>query len=319
MSITLRPATPDDLPFRVALHNALIPEFPTTLAEVSRHDAGRRADFAFGRWIAEEGGRPLGQGLYTHQEWMYHPQKFFVDVKVRPEAQGRGVGQRLWAHLESEVRALGAQKLFASVREDHGRGVRFLQERGFGVEQREREAALTLAQAPLGGLDAALERVRAQGYTLSTFAGFADPDRERKLYAFDEAASRDVPRPNEEMYVFPTLERYWQHLNSNPDRDDSLWFVALKDGELVGLSQLNPVKARPEMLGTGFTAVARAHRRRGLALALKLTALSEARRRGYLQVRTSNDDTNAPMIAINTALGFQEEPAWLWMTRKELD
>jgi mycothiol synthase len=95
-----------------------------------------------------------------------------------------------------------------------------------------------------------------------------------------------------------------------------LWFVALKDGELVGLSQLNVSAAQPDALSTDFTAVARKHRRHGLALALKLSAMTEAKRRGYQRVKTDNDSTNAPMIAINDHIGFVEQPAYLWLVRK---
>ncbi len=316
MKLKLRPATPADLPFRVSLHNTLFPWEPTTLGELQRQDDTRRPDLVFRRFIAELGGQPIGQGLYAQQEWMYHPQKFYVTVQLGRGWQGQGIGKQIWAALEADLRAMGAVKLFASVREDEARALRFLVERGFAEEQREREASLLLAQAQLDGLDAALERVRLPGYALMTFAEWPDPGKELKLYKFDEAASHDVPRPNEEQFNFPTFERYWETIHANPKHDPSLWFVAVKGGELVGLSQLNLDAAQPAVLNTGFTATARPHRRQGLAQALKLLALSEARKRGYSLVKTANDSTNLPMIAINTALGFVEQPAWLWMTRR---
>ena len=268
------------------------------------------------RFIAELGGQPIGQGVYTQHEWLYHPQKFYVNVQVRRDWHGRGIGQQIWAALAADLRELGAVKLFASVREDETRALRFLLERGFAEEQREREASLLLAEAHLDGWGAALERVRAQGHTLMTFADWTDPGKELKLYEFDEAASNDVPRPNEEPFHFPTVERYWETIHANPQHDPSLWFVALNGAELVGLSQLNLDAAQPTVLTTGFTATARAHRRQGLARALKVLALTEAKKRGYACVKTANDATNFPMIAINTALGFVEQPAWLWMTRR---
>ena len=317
MSFNLRPATPDDLPFRVSLHNALFPWEPTTLADVQRQDDTRRADLVHRRFIAEVGGQAIGQGLYTQQEWMYHPQKFGVSIQVERAWQGRGLGKLIWARLEEEVRSLDAIKLFASVREDEARARRFLTERGFAVEQRERESAVALAEAHLSSLEEALRRVQEKGYELTTFAEFAAPDKEKQLHEFDRLASQDAPRPPDEAFTFPTLERYWETIHANPNIDFSLWFAAIRDGELAGLSQLNPIAAQPDVLNTGFTATARAHRRQGLALALKLMALTEAKKRGYRRVKTGNDSINAPMIAINTALGFAEEPAWLWMTRQQ--
>ncbi len=315
MTFNLRPATPADLPFRVTLHSALFPGEPTTLADLQRQDETRRADLIHRRFIAEVGGQPAGQGMYTQQEWMFHPQKFLVNVQVGRDHQGQGIGKRIWAELESELRALKAVKLFAPVREDEARARRFLMERGFAEEQREREAALSLADADLSGFEAAVKRVQAQGYALMTFAEWSDPAREERLYAFDREASQDTPRPADEVFDFPTPERYWERIHADPTYDPSLWFVAIRDGELAGLSQLRTVSALPEVLGTGFTAVARAHRRRGLALALKLTALTEATKRGYQRVQTENDATNTSMIAINDALGFVQTPARLWLTR----
>ncbi|WP_161881400.1 GNAT family N-acetyltransferase [Deinococcus alpinitundrae] len=315
MTFNLRPATPADLPFRAALHNALFPGEPTTLADLQRQDETRRADLIQHRFIAEVDGQPAGQGLYTQQEWMFHPQKFLVNVQVGRDHQGQGIGKRLWEKLESELRALDAVKLFASVREDETRARRFLSERGFTEEQRERVAVLSLADADLSAFDAAVNRVQAQGYTLMTFAEWSGPTQEGRLYAFDREASQDTPRPADEVFDFPTPERYWERIRADPTHDPSLWFVAVRDGELAGLSQLQTVAALPEVLSTGLTATARAHRRRGLALALKLTALTEAKKRGYRRVRTENDATNAPMIAINDALGFAQTPARLWLTR----
>ena len=317
MNFNLRPATPDDLPFRVALYNSLFPGNPSTLADVQRQDETRRADLVHHRFIAEVDGQATGQGLYTQQEWMYHPQKFFVSAQVGREWQGRGLGKLIWARLEEEVRSLDAIKLFASVREDEARALRFLTERGFAVEQRERESAVALAEAHLNGLEEALRRVQEKGYELTTFAEFAAPDKAIQYYELHRETGQDVPRPPDEEFMFPTLERYWERTYDDPNQDPSLWFVAVKDGELAALSELNPTAAQPEVLNTGFTATARAHRRQGLALALKLMALTEAKKRGYRRVKTGNDSINAPMIAINDALGFAEEPAWLWMTRQQ--
>ncbi|AZI43239.1 GNAT family N-acetyltransferase [Deinococcus psychrotolerans] len=316
IQLTLRPATPDDLPFRVALHNRLHPDEPTTLADVQRQNANRRADLVLRRYVAEVGGQAVGLGVYTQQEWMFHPQKFAVNVQVKPEWQGQGIGKHIWERLEEELRSLSAIKLFSSVREDASRSLRFLIERGFVEEQRERESALNLADANLSGLDSALARAKAGGYQLLTFAEYAAPDKERQLYTFDESASQDEPHPPDEVFTFPSFERYWTPIHANPNLDFSLWFVAVREGEIVGLSQLNPVSAQPDTLMTGFTATARAHRRQGLALALKLLALSEAKRRGYLHVKTGNDATNAPMIAINDVVGFVPQPAQLWMAWK---
>jgi GNAT superfamily N-acetyltransferase len=64
-------------------------------------------------------------------------------------------------------------------------------------------------------------------------------------------------------------------------------------------------------LDTGFTTVKPAHRRRGVALALKATALAHAKSLGKTAVRTDNAQINRPMLSINEALGFEKMPAWI--------
>ena len=57
-----------------------------------------------------------------------------------------------------------------------------------------------------------------------------------------------------------------------------------------------------------FTAVDRAYRGRAVARALKARAALDARAAGLRRVVTGNDATNAAIIAVNTALGYQASP-----------
>lgn len=57
-----------------------------------------------------------------------------------------------------------------------------------------------------------------------------------------------------------------------------------------------------------ITGVDRAHRGRGVALALKLLSIEYARRCGADYIRTHNDAENAPILAINRKLGYQPQP-----------
>jgi hypothetical protein len=57
-----------------------------------------------------------------------------------------------------------------------------------------------------------------------------------------------------------------------------------------------------------FTGVLRAYRGRRLALALKLLSISAAQRYDVDYLYTNNDSSNAPMLAINRRLGYQESP-----------
>jgi RimJ/RimL family protein N-acetyltransferase len=54
-----------------------------------------------------------------------------------------------------------------------------------------------------------------------------------------------------------------------------------------------------------FTGTQRAYRGRGLGLAVKLASIAWAREHGITQIATRNDETNAPMLAINRRLGYR--------------
>ena len=54
-----------------------------------------------------------------------------------------------------------------------------------------------------------------------------------------------------------------------------------------------------------LTGTRRAYRGRGLALAVKLASIHWAAENGITRMLTFNDETNAPMLAINRRLGYK--------------
>jgi len=65
------------------------------------------------------------------------------------------------------------------------------------------------------------------------------------------------------------------------------------------------------VLHQGLTGVLRDERGQGIARALKLRTIDYGRANGFREIRTLNDSLNGPMLAINVALGFVREPAWI--------
>lgn len=91
---------------------------------------------------------------------------------------------------------------------------------------------------------------------------------------------------------FHSLER-WRHRSIDGEGanfDPTLWFVAEQDGEVVGAICCAASTPRAEDTGeVGYLAVRRPWRRRGVALALLLTAFEELRRRGIPRCELSVD------------------------------
>jgi len=58
-----------------------------------------------------------------------------------------------------------------------------------------------------------------------------------------------------------------------------------------------------------MTGTAREYRGRGVARALKVEALTRAKRKGLRAIGTTNDEPNKSMRGINAKLGYQMLPA----------
>ena len=86
--------------------------------------------------------------------------------------------------------------------------------------------------------------------------------------------------------------------------------MALDGDEYVGDSMLALNLADPTKLQTDLTDVIRSHRRRGIATALKVHALSKAKTTEAEFVETDNEENN-PMFGLNQKLGFKAVPAWI--------
>jgi len=79
-------------------------------------------------------------------------------------------------------------------------------------------------------------------------------------------------------------------------------------GSVVGYANLVFPAGRTDYAYHDMTAVARAWRGRGIALALKRATIGWAIRHGLAYLETGNDPDNAPMRAVNARLGFRPRP-----------
>lgn len=308
--MTIRPFDPDtDYPACVALWNANFPDFTESAEEFRYHDGYREADKPFARFVAEANGVALGYAQFDQGVSDYHPEKFNIDTVVAPEAQGAGVGRALYEHLLAELAAHNPLAVKVWTMETLERSVRFLADRGFAEQMRVAESWLEVGgfdPAPFGDAEA---RVLSQGIRLTSFAELeaTDPDARAKFYDLTQEASADVPRT--EAYV-PVPYDVWVKRFESPNYRAESQFIAVDGDRYVGLSALWG-RQTDDHLQTGFTGVRRSHRRRGIALALKLRALDYARRTGAPIIRTDNAEQNEGMLSINRALGFVRQPAWI--------
>ncbi len=307
--ITIRPFEKKDEDYRHAVDivNSVWVEYPDTVEEWKESDEKRAKTLKWGRFFAEVDGRPVGFANYNQSLWLNHPGKLWVGVNVRPEFRNRGIGTALWQRLSQEIEQFDPLRLLTSAREDYVEGVRFAQKLGFTERMRDWESRLDPATINLADWERYAQRMAEQDIEIKTVAELtSDPNRDRKLYELEWAIDQDVPSPEPPMKApFDEFQKVWERTNLVTDG----WFVALDNGEYVGMSNFWLSQADPNLLYVGLTGVVRSHRKRGIAMALKLRGIDYAQKKGIGEIRTWNESNNQGMLGINNRLGFVRQPA----------
>jgi mycothiol synthase len=308
--MTIRPADDDTLPDFLTVSNAVWPEWAETIDEV-RHSDRTRADYLkHARWIAYDGNRPVGVAHYQQNAYSYDPRRFELVLGVLPDARGRGIGGALYDTLTAALAPHDPNKLHTWICEADDAGLRFAAQRGYVEQMREQMSRLDVAAFDPTPFAGAIERVEADGIQIRSAAELGESDAvRRQMHAVSEAVHQDVPSADP---VNPVPYDEWAKRFESPNYFPAGQIFALDTatGELVGVSGLWKQQASPE-LQQGITGVARSHRRRGIALALKLRGIQAAKAIGAPGIRTDNATTNEGMLAINRALGFTPLPAWV--------
>ncbi len=296
----------------VEIHNACWPNYRNTEAVARAWDAVRPEGCFYRRLMAWEGTRLLGFGQVGHQVEALHERQFYVSVDVRPEARGRGVGGGLYEALLAQLSAFEVGLLKAETLENHERAREMLVRRGFELVLREPVSRVQVAEV---ALERFAERVgrAAKAVRIITRAAFLAEDPEhamRRYWALHMETRKDMPRVGTATEV--PFEAFMRRMEI-PGLNAEASFVAL-DGELlVGCTELVMPPADPSALRVAYTGVLRSHRRRGIAMALKVRALEFALEVGAQTIQTDNEENN-PMYQINLKLGFVPQPAWLCYT-----
>ncbi|MER5483301.1 GNAT family N-acetyltransferase [Streptomyces sp. NPDC002812] len=238
---------------------------------------------------------------------------FLDELTVRPDARRHGVGTALWARAREELLADGRTSVAAEV-DLGGPGQAFAEAVGFEnvlsmawYVQDVREARWVQgAQAAKEGAGSP-----APGYELHCWPGLV-PDAWAQAVAVAHGAMEDAPMGELDQQIQTwTAERLHAAHRKILDRGGALTTVAAvtPDGEVAAYTELVLLDpAGPRALQYD-TVVVPAHRGHGLGRAVKLRMLAEAATRhpDLRTIATSVADDNAPMLAVNAALGYRRE------------
>ena len=321
MSFSIRAFTPDD--YRAVAHTQTTcwPDYPISEAELRRGDDMNEPHCKLLRLVGEDAGDVVAAASYNQSMWSYHPQKFWLSWNaLSPHATATN-DAALYEALLDALRPHEVTALRMRLMETQHERIAFAQAQGFHEERRDWESRLDVASFDVTPYADVGERVHAAGIDIQPLTALTDdPDHRHKLWELDMELCQDVPSGDPPTGV--TFEHYCKLVFDHPNLLPDAYFVALKDGAYIGMHNLWRRENAPDWTN-GLTGVRRAHRRHGVALALKLRGIAVAQAHGIPSIKTWNASNNRPMLSINEQLGFRKQPAWIdyvkWFRAESLE
>lgn len=281
-----------------------------SVAMWKRADALRDPRSLVQRLVAVDQGDIVGLAVLLEPERQYAQGKYDITIAVRPDHQRQGIGSAFYRQMLQILDGRPLYKLTAGTREDRQQGIRFLNRFGFNQVMREPLSSLDVDSFDAARFAGIWERMARQGIQVLplTRAALAFPDWQHRIWNLDWELEQYLPVPSP-LARLP-FEKFQRFVLGRADFNPAAWFVALDSDQWVGVCRLMDLPNEPGKLYHGLTGVLHSHRRRGIATALKLSAIEYARQAGAHTIETENEEHN-PMYALNLALGFQPKPAWL--------
>ncbi|MFF7991625.1 GNAT family N-acetyltransferase [Kitasatospora xanthocidica] len=292
LSLIIRDFRPDDADAVAAAHRAGREHLVMSAEALLWLNAQPASDEHFRTFVAECDGRVVGAVRCALVLGTSTAGVGYANGSVLPEFRRRGVATALLAEAERHLAAHGVTELHTWL-DDEPASLAFGAARGYELGR----------SAQFGGLDLTRPLPQAPalpaGVELRPASDWADDPR--PLFLVEADAIRDEPGevPMDALDYEDWLRGDW----ARPDLDRGLSIVAVVDGEPAAftLAQTDGV----DRYWSAFSASRREFRGRGLAKLAKLESLRLAAGAGFRRAYTSNDEGNAPMLAINAWLGYE--------------
>lgn len=299
----IRIANPDTDYEQIATLINLVEANPVTADQIRSWDS--RENTILRRFVAvDDQNQVIGYGNVVHAPWATAGH-YYVYAITDPAHRRRGIGRLLYEHALQFALDQGAIFLDSETREDCPEGLDFAQKRGFTIDHHLFESAINLKTFDASRFAGTIEKLEAQGFRFFSLADVGDTEAARRqLWHVNYQTHLDDPASAGTFPSFEELQDIWAK---------SDWFVpegqilAAYGDEYVGLAAVGYFKTDNSMYNL-MTGVMPAYRGRGLAQALKLISIRFAQQYGANEIRTDNDSTNAPMLAVNRKLGYIPRP-----------
>ncbi|HYP40978.1 MAG TPA: GNAT family N-acetyltransferase [Chloroflexia bacterium] len=302
VNVTLKPLeSSDNLQAVVDLMNTHFIE-PVTLEAWLRDQEQELAKGDILRQVlaVDANGRIAGYQEVKREYGTWDPGRLNLWLIVAPDARNQGIGTRLYEDGMSFVQERSANKLDTEVSDDDAVSLVFAERRGFYMDLHTYGFRLDVPafdEAPFAGAVEAAEATGIRFFSMSDLGNTLDA--QRKLYELNKYIDGEVPGER----LFPSLAEFSELVFA------SGWYVP--DGQIiaadgdrwVGMSAVGYFPDK-DLMRVMVTGVDSDYRGRGIGLALKLLTHRVAKQYRVKHLVTGNASHNAPMLAINTKLGY---------------
>jgi RimJ/RimL family protein N-acetyltransferase len=285
MAVSIREGSVDDIAAAVALLKDVHPTSVLTEAGL-RHRLLKAPTEARRAWWAARDGDTLVAWATAAVDHETSARSGYVSISVLPSHRSRGIGttllERALAHLEASPR------IQSSVDEASRR---FAERHGFRHTYTRR----------ISGVDPRTVNTSELDSTGARIASLREVGPEQ---TFTVDAESVVDQPGDDAIDAVEYDQwvrdYWDH----PDFDFDVGHAAVVDGKAVAIAYviLDPESRRAY---SAYAGTLRAYRGRGLARLAKLGVIRRLAELDVTLALTENDETNAPMLAINQRLGYR--------------
>jgi GNAT superfamily N-acetyltransferase len=242
-------------------------------------------------WCVEEDDTIVGWAIAAMMVETSEPGVGWAAANVHPDRRGAGLGSALLAAAERHAAEIGVTRVLSFSRGDEASSS-FASARGY-TQTASNEILVVdprTVEPPAVPVDVELRPFRA-------FADDPSP-----IFRVDTISMLD--EPGDARFDALTYEYWVERLMGNPLLDHDASTVVLIDGTAAAITMLMVDRStgRGQNNGTGTLPE---FRNRGLATLAKRASLVRAAQLGCTSIYTGNNARNAPMLAINRALGYR--------------